>query len=72
MAGQVRNAADDIPDLPGWDDRKKLHEVFQRQFTIPEGISLSDLTPALIDVATWGYRRRYEEEKDWPYGTDAG
>lgn len=59
----------DIDDYPGWDDRKQLHDVFQDHFTIPENVSLSDLSPALIAVAQWGYRRRYEEEgKDWPFG----
>lgn len=70
MAVSSPSDRDRFDDLPGWDDRKTLYEVFQRQFTIPEGVDLRDLAPALIDVATWGYARRYEEVegKDWPIG----
>lgn len=48
--------ADEIGwDPPGWDSRKELASLFQDHCTIPTGVSIESIYPALIAVAGHGY-----------------
>lgn len=65
MKMAVSNPSDPMDYLPGWDDRKEIvYEIFQEKCPIPEDVDTrGPFAEALIAVASWGYKRRMEEEQ---------
>ena len=59
-----RKYPDEFCDIPSWDDRKDLLELWQQHAPLPDvGLREGGIFDALLAVATWGYRRRVNEER---------